>query len=44
MNIPSYERNKEIVYKCKLVIPAFSAHLWFSHLYVGRMEELDKYI
>ncbi len=44
MDVPSYERNREIAARCPLVLPAFGIHPWNAPQYAGRLEELAAYI
>jgi TatD DNase family protein len=40
MDIPSYERTREIARRCNLVLPTFGVHPWNAPQYAGRLDDL----
>ena len=41
MDLPSYERNKQIAEDCDHILPIFGVHPWNASHYVDRLGELD---
>ena len=41
MDLPSYERNKQIAEECDYILPIFGVHPWNASRYVDRLCELD---
>jgi TatD DNase family protein len=41
MDIPSYERNKDIARECRFVLPFFGVHPWNAPDSVSRLEDLE---
>lgn len=44
MDLPSYERNREIANACSYVLPIFGVHPWHAGQYVDRLESLEEAI
>jgi TatD DNase family protein len=40
MDIPSYERTREIARRCDLVLPTFGVHPWNAPQYAARLDDL----
>ena len=41
MDLPSYERNRQIAEECEYILPIFGIHPWNASQYVDRLEDLD---
>ena len=44
MDLPSYERNRQIAEDCENILPIFGIHPWNAGHYVDRLGELDRAI
>jgi len=41
MDLPSYERNRQIAEECEYILPIFGIHPWNASQYVDRLGDLD---
>jgi TatD DNase family protein len=41
MDLPSYERNRQIAEECEYILPIFGIHPWNASKYVDRLEDLE---
>lgn len=41
MDLPSYERNRQIAEECEYILPIFGVHPWNAGQYIDRLRDLD---